>query len=159
MVSLTTGTGSMVLSALGWGFFGSFLFITVWFLQYQRNNNMKNNNMAEKCREVCRQRFWVMVVGLVIGVIPATWLSMTCGFRIGHFLFYLFFIVHGVYMAWPKKSMLDSTTSQEEVRAWIQRYRMIHLISMMGFTAGLVGSLVFMMVLSPKKTTVCAMLA
>ena len=155
MYTLSTGTGSLVLSALGWGFFGSFLFITIWFLTHQE----KEHNAAYQA--VYRQRFWITVVGFLIGAIPAAWLSMTCGFRIGHFLFYLFFIVHGVYMAWPKKSMLDSNPTPEQTKAWIQKYRTIHLVSLMGFATGLVVSIVVMVnVMSPeKKTSVCKILS
>jgi hypothetical protein len=154
----TTTVGSRVISCLGWGFLGSFLSIMVWFLT--KPQEMQKLSEMDQYRKVAEQRLWITATGFLLGIVPSIYLTMTCRFRIGHFLFYLFFIVYSVYTAWPKRSLLDSnnTINMIQAKEWIKVHRAIHGVSALGFCTAFVISAIVIFYTEPKPTSPCQIL-
>jgi len=131
--------GSFLVSAMGWGFFTSFLGIMIWTLVNTHQDQLQsvlNDSQKEKYKQICYQRFQAVLYGILAGVIPAFVLSLSCGFRLGHFLFYLFFVVYTFYGLYPKQYLLDYLTNTVQIKAYVKTYDFMKHLSCFGFLLG-----------------------
>lgn len=155
-------SGSVLVSALGWGMFGSFLLMMIWSCRFQMVHlaNSLDPQQMKLMKKIVKMRSSIFIWSIVIAFFPALWLTYNCEFQIGYFLFFLFLISTILYSVWPKHHyMINHLTTAEQASQWYAICMCMRTHSLTGFVLGLVSYLVIVYALTPyKERSVCALL-
>lgn len=118
----TSGRGTILLSALGWGLLGSYVAVMTWGCERSISvlASGLDDDQIDKFRRIVRERKSLTLWAMLVSLIPALAVLSWCKSSIGIALFVWLGLTILIYLVWPKSLfMLDSLTDPAQASQWM----------------------------------------